>query len=474
MEWKQLLSLERYVEPPEEPAQFADYPINPFEKDFQTIITSAAFRRLQDKTQVYALDKSDFVRTRLTHSIEVSTVARQLGMMVTNNTTRYRPTDIDEETRLHIPSILACAGLIHDLGNPPFGHFGESNIGYWFTTHLDSLCYKGRPLRQWLTPQMCAELENFEGNAQALRLMSKVRLSGGMNLCYATVATLMKYPVDALSFDHDHEDIKFHKPGYFVAEQEVFDHIADLLGTRTADGVVQRHPLTYLLEAADDIAYAVADLEDGYKKRMFTLDALEAYFQEECDKVEKNEYLQRLLSHFKELRGAAQTADEDETAYKTWLQEVKQWLMYVVVYRFSSSYKEIMDGTYTQDLFYGTHHEKSIDIFKGAMRKFVYDSKQHSAMELSSARIIPTLLDIFVEGALYYDKGYAEGDYCMRPTDKKAIALFSENYKADYWADKTGDEAYDLYLRILMATDCVAGMTDTYARGLYREICGME
>ena len=167
MEWKTLLSTEKLSPETAEPDVFASYPINEFEKDYNRIVSSAAFRRLQDKTQVFPLDKSDFVRTRLTHSIEVSTIARQLGIMISKNTTNYRPTDIDTDDAEGIASVLLCAGLLHDLGNPPFGHFGETVIGDWFQEHLDDIYYKGAPLRAWLSEQMAADLENFEGNAQA-------------------------------------------------------------------------------------------------------------------------------------------------------------------------------------------------------------------------------------------------------------------------------------------------------------------
>ena len=152
MEWKQLLSDRKLAQAPALPDQFSRFPINPFELDYSNLVSSAAFRRLQDKTQVYPLDKGDFVRTRLTHSIEVSTVARQLGMMITNDQSEYARDEL-KEYRDEIPSVLACVALVHDLGNPPFGHFGEALIGEWFRGALDRLTYKGRALRAWLPPR---------------------------------------------------------------------------------------------------------------------------------------------------------------------------------------------------------------------------------------------------------------------------------------------------------------------------------
>lgn len=195
MDWQTLLSTEKLVPDEMEPGVFAQYPINEFEKDYNKIVSSAAFRRLQDKTQVFPLDKSDFVRTRLTHSIEVSTIARQLGIMISENTTRYRPADIRAEDADGISSVLLCAGLLHDLGNPPFGHFGETVIGDWFKENLSVILYKGQPLRNWLNEQMISDLEHFEGNAQALRILLKVLHRPGINLSKAIISTLRKAPI---------------------------------------------------------------------------------------------------------------------------------------------------------------------------------------------------------------------------------------------------------------------------------------
>jgi dGTPase len=224
MEWKNLLSLETQIEKEAEPSEFKDYPINELEKDYKAIISSAAFRRLQDKTQVFPLDKSDFVRTRLTHSIEVSTIARQLGIMITKNKTKYLQEDFKnnaDDIINEIPVILSCAGLLHDIGNPPFGHFGEVVIGEWFRKEFEreEFIYKEKPIKDILSEQMKKDLENFEGNAQALRILSKAKHHEegyNVNLSYAVLNTLIKYPTDSTSFSSKDVDVKRHKLGYFV------------------------------------------------------------------------------------------------------------------------------------------------------------------------------------------------------------------------------------------------------------------
>jgi len=271
MEWNSLLSTQKLGDKEPEPAEFIRYPINAFEKDYHEIVSSVVFRRLQDKTQVFPLDKSDFIRTRLTHSIEVSTIARQMGIMISKGETIYRPSDIGEaNTAEGIASVLLCAGLLHDLGNPPFGHFGENTIAEWFKNQLGHVKYKGKPIREVLAyqTQMIKDLEHFEGNAQTLRILAKARHNSEINVSAAIISTLVKYPTSSLEFDEHDPDNKRHKMGYFYSERETLSEVSNIVGTKNEFGI-HRHPLAYMLEAADDIAYATADLEDAFKKKLF-------------------------------------------------------------------------------------------------------------------------------------------------------------------------------------------------------------
>ena len=480
MEWTQLLSTEKIAPEKTEPTQFGSYPINESEKDYNKIVSSAAFRRLQDKTQVFPLDKSDFVRTRLTHSIEVSTIARQLGIMISANTTEYRPSDISQSDGEGISSVLLCAGLLHDLGNPPFGHFGETVIGDWFKANLNIIQYKGRPLKDWLTDQMIADLENFEGNAQALRILLKARHNSEINLSAAIISTLVKYPTDSLSADKESSDIKKHKLGFFTAEQGEFKNISKIVGTLGEDEEICRHPLAYMLEAADDIAYATADLEDAFKKKLFSLDDFISYY---CSLYSQNDirshrspefYSDSLIKELIEFRKETASSGGDSKAFKLWLNHTRRWLMYAAVYSFSRNYKKIMAGSFSDDLFKGTNHELTIKILKKAMAKFAFNSPSILKLELSAQTILSFLLEKFTHAVLYDDYSDEIQGYIPTKADSKYLAIFSENYKQDYKETKTGNEAYDLYLRLLMVTDYISGMTDSYARALYRELHGME
>ena len=481
MEWEKLLSLKRQVEKDPEPGDFGKYPISELEKDYQAIISSSAFRRLQDKTQVFPLDKSDFVRTRLTHSIEVSTIARQLGIMITENTTKYLAKEFIEKPMIakEIPVVLSCAGLLHDIGNPPFGHFGEVVIGDWFKKKLEDkdFCYKGKKVGAILNEQMKADLIHFEGNAQALRIMSKITNNESgydVNLSFGVLNTLIKYPTDSIQFDAKNEDIKKHKPGYYYAERKIMNGICVETGTKCEQGYV-RHPLVYLMEASDDIAYATADLEDALKKGLFTLDQFTAYYQKSAaaiSNVNYKKYAEDLLTDLTDRLDADKRSREaDLVAFQKWMELVRKWLMYVVAYRFSRSYPDIMKGTYEQDMFYETNHQETIKILKGAMKEFVYDNGEILKLELSAKKIIESLLDDFVNAIVYYDQ---EGDYKPSKADKKLINIISENYKNDYLNAKTEQEAEDLYLRFLIITDYISGMTDSYAKNLYNELNGLR
>ena len=284
MEWKILLYARR-KEPLDIPDDLSKYPMNDFELDYWRIVNSAPFRRLQDKTQVFPLDKSDFVRTRQTHSMETSALAKQLATMITANIRKNKsgtPYAMTEDEARDAANAVMC--------------FGEVVIGDWFKSHLDRLSYKGRPLSQWLDRQMKADLCHFEGNAQALRLLTKVyRVDSafGMDLMPAVLNTLVKYPVDSTRVDKASADVKLHKLGYYKAEEALFGALASATGTRTVEGFC-RHPLTYILEAADDIAYATADLEDAYKKGLFTLDEFERFFRDTLEAKKDDWGLDRL------------------------------------------------------------------------------------------------------------------------------------------------------------------------------------
>lgn len=273
-QWSSITSEERI---PKTHAQGNNRYRSEIESDYHRIIRSASFRRLQDKTQVFPLDNSDFVRTRLTHSLEAASLAKLIGKQVCNRINEEGLEDIEHQPNpMNVIEILNCAGLLHDIGNPPFGHFGETAIRNWFCKQLPILKYKGQTLDKLLDQQQINDLVNFEGNAQALRIITKLhRLTGnhGMHLTSAVMDTIIKYPVNSLQKVAKEASpdrlLTEKKIGYFQSERKQYLEIKGNTGTMD-----KRNPMCFILEAADDLAYTFADLEDGYNKGMFSFQDL--------------------------------------------------------------------------------------------------------------------------------------------------------------------------------------------------------
>lgn len=442
-----------------------------FEKDYHRIIGSASFRRLQDKTQVFPLDKSDFIRTRLTHSLEVSSFAKSLGQNISKKILLdIGDTSFRESYQADVCDILQCAGLLHDIGNPPFGHFGETVIREWFHKNLGNITYKGNCLEETLLPQMKADFYNFEGNTQALRLVTKLHYlvdAHGMNLTKALLGTIIKYPVSSLEINKNSGNIKDKKMGYYYAEREIFADLQESLGTQGA-----RHPLAYVLEAADDIAYRTADIEDAFKKGCITYGQLiqELKAKGENEK-EGSEYLKltaALEDRYKKAleRGVAQP---EVYAVQNWVVRIQGKLIACATYGFAANYEQIMEGTYKKDLFSGTHGEHIADVLGDIAYRYAFISKPILKLEVAAEAILTFLLEKFVDAVIYYDT-----EVRLNAVQEKLISLISDNYKAIYKIySKDRSEVEKLYLRLLLVTDSICGMTDSYAKGLYQELKGL-
>lgn len=488
MEWKKLLADTRLgskINPPYDPVK---YHMSEFEKDYWRIINSASFRRLQDKTQVFPLDKSDFVRTRLTHSIETSSLAKQLTAMITKNIAIYQKDtlyEISSDQAALAGDIAMCGGLLHDIGNPPFGHFGEVIIRDWFINNIKKYNYMDKPFDDILTAQMKNDLFNFEGNAQALRLAIKLHhidSDFGLNLTAAVLNTVVKYPTNSMKIDADDADIKIHKLGYYRSESKEFSKIARETGTKIKNNYY-RHPLTFILEAADDIAYATADLEDAFKKNLFSIETFIEFFKNELHAYEKANVITReqieksnlLIEKFDELKDEYKNESSKEILiFQNWISHVRDWLLFCAAYGFTNSYTEIMEGTFKTDIFEESFHGGTIRILKSAMYEFVYSSPSIIKMELAAQSIINSLLDKFIPAIIYYGEEEEKiPRYKETKVESNLTNLISENYKENYLKLKTHDPVYNLYLRLLLVTDFICGMTDSYAKNLYKELSGL-
>lgn len=262
---------------------------DPFENDYSRLITSPPIRRLQDKTQVFPLEKSDFIRTRLTHSLEVSSIARSLGKSVEYELIKRG--EINPDYKGYIPSLLLTAGLIHDLGNPPFGHFGETAIQDFFKDHFKN----NKGISKKFNKQERADFENFDGNVQAFRILRKLHFlydEFSYNLSYPTLSTIIKYPRSSILGNKGkaRKHICEKKSGFFITEEVDYCQINKAMGLKG-----NRHPVTYLLEAADDIAYSAADIEDGVKLGILNFDTIKTVFEDSLGRTNP-EYVDLLNS----------------------------------------------------------------------------------------------------------------------------------------------------------------------------------
>ncbi len=467
MKWKQLLSEKRQREFTASGQYKTTDLRSEFEKDYHRIIGSASFRRLQDKTQVFPLEKSDFVRTRLTHSLEVSSVAKSLGQNIgqTIMENRWDP-DFDAQMKENICNILQCAGLIHDIGNPPFGHFGEVAIRNWFRENLKERQFQGVEIEKLLSPQMCSDLYNFEGNAQALRLVTKLHFlvdEHGMNLTYALLNTIVKYPVASIEMNTNSGNIKDKKMGYYYADKDIFLDIQRATGTNG-----HRHPLTFILEAADDIAYKTADIEDAFVKGFvsyFTLrEALKRLVkeEEESNRINPLEILDRQYE-----RGLKKGIENvEEYAVKNWIVRIQGFMINCATYGFTSNYRAIMRGDYRYDLFHDSFGKKLMDLLGKLAYDKVFTSSTIYKMEVGEARVVNCLMNLFVSAAIKYDT-----DMELNAIDKRMMSFISNNYVDAYRLQARGkDDVEKLYLRLLLVTDYICGMTDSYAVRLYHEV----
>lgn len=470
MEWKKLLCEDRIrnYRPGKNPGDLR----TEFEKDYHRIIGSASFRRLQDKTQVFPLDKSDFIRTRLTHSLEVSSLAKSLGQNISRKIIQEIGDDsFLESYQTDVCDILQCAGLLHDIGNPPFGHFGETVIREWFLKNLGKLTYNGQSVEDLLLPQMKADLYYFEGNTQALRLATKLHYlvdEHGMNLTKGLLGTIIKYPVSSLEINKKSGNIKDKKMGYYYAERDIFEDLQRSLGTNGA-----RHPLSYVLEAADDIAYLTADIEDAFKKGCITFGQLVQELKKCGGEEEKDEDYFRMVKALEEryekavARGIAQPEDH---AVQNWIVRVQAKLIACATDGFARHYREIMDGTYTAELLKGTEGEKLAEALGDIAFRYAFVSRPILKLEIAAETMMNFLLEKFTDAAINYGT-----DKEMNAVQEKMMALISDNYKAIYQIySKDKNETEKLYLRLLLVTDFICGMTDSYAKGLYQELNGME
>jgi len=444
MQWEQLLSLKKQGDTSKRLRREQDDTRLGFEVDYDRIIFSSGFRSLQDKTQVIPLSKTDFVHTRLTHSLEVSVVGRSLGRLVGKKIIEKHPY-LAEVHGFHMNdfgAIVAAAALAHDIGNPPFGHSGEKAIGEYFKTG------RGQMYKELLAPKEWQDLVDFEGNANGFNLLTASRpgIEGGLRISYATLGAFMKYPKESLP-KKPTPNIADKKYGFFQCDAAFFKDVAQDLGlipNKTGNDIgFERHPLAYLVEAADDICYTIIDFEDGINLGLISEDyALEYLIKLVKDNVGVEKY--------KNL-----TTKEDRISYLRAL--AIGTLINDAVNTFLENEEAILAGKYPYALTEkGSYTAQMNDIINISIKN-IYQSREVVEKEVIGYRIINTLLDTFCTA--YNNKFDGnESNY-----DKLILKLLPEKFVTEKMA---------LYDRLLHICHFVSTLTDGKALLLYNTITG--
>jgi dGTPase len=458
MEWSQLISSQRAGPP--------DYPAGDrteFEDDLGRVVFSTPVRRLQDKTHVFPLEAHDSVRTRLTHSLEVSSVARDISQAACRRLANRIPQQYSD----HVSTIAATCALLHDVGNPPFGHAGEKAIQDWFSRKLSqdpTLAavfgdVSGRAENPAFPPA-AQDFVQFDGNAQMFRLATRLQVlsgSNGLNLTFGTLSAACKYITGASETRPEIHDRS--KPGFFETERELITRVQQETGTG-----VSRNPITYLVEAADDIVNVCIDLEDGVRKRIFR-------WQEMIEELERCGAGGEALSLRDETRSLLEKAGVAYGASDVFAQAFRTTLMARLIPaaldEFQSSYDSIMDGGYGFELVKRSRAGHLYNAGKEVVKRHIFCSPEVLRLEIMGRRVIHDLLDLYWEGV-------CPGAREEKAFSTKLYAITSDNYRRAFEEDLNRsfsniDPAWQpLYLRLRLVCDQVAGMTDAYAVSQHR------
>lgn len=436
MNWNNLLSAQRLGQPIKNTT--IEDSRTQFQRDYDRIIFSGPFRRLQNKTQVFPLPGSVFVHNRLTHSIEVASVGRSLSSIIYD---RLSKIGIDNPLMSNIGAAVSAACLAHDMGNPPFGHSGEDAIKTYFTSG------NGRQLKDELSDAQWHDFTFFDGNANAFRLLTHQfngRRPGGFVLTYTMLASIVKYPYESLNATKP-------KFGFFQSEKEIFREIANTLGLRQINDnplKYARHPLVYMVEAADDICYEIMDIEDAHKLKILSHNETCELFLNFFDETDDKNLLDKVHSTLKLV-----TDKNEQISYLRAL--VIGRLVNECVDVFFKNYDDIMSGQFEGSLIKQVSPSTSkafSNIVKVSIEE-IYADQSVVEIEMAGYRIISTLLDTYVDATL---NGGTFG--------RKLLEHLPEQFKT---------QSDDTYTKVQCVIDYVSGMTDVYALDQYRKITGI-
>ena len=441
MEWKQLISNKRFGQEHKHAERHDDR--SEFKRDYDRLIFSSAFRRLQNKTQVFPLPGSIFVHNRLTHSLEVASVGMSIGNDISRRVIRKRP-ELKDTLVEEIGTIVSAACLAHDLGNPPFGHSGEKAIQTFFSEG------PGQKIKSMVSSEFWDDITHFEGNANAFRILThrfKGRRQGGFVMTYSMLASIVKYPfASCLAGNHG-------KFGFFASEAESYRKIADELGIfcKSAPGEplkYARHPLVYMVEAADDICYEIMDIEDSHKLKILSFAETEHLLLSFFDEDIQQKIRQRIIDE--------ELTDENEKVVYMRASVIGK-LENECVAAFLAHEEEILAGTFEGCLIdhISERQKKAYKECEKISYSKIYQSKPVLDIELSGYQIMATLMEVFVEAAVNPSRFYS----------KQLLRRVSSQYDI---------ENENLEERIMAVIDYISGMTDIYALDIYQKINGIS
>ena len=441
MEWKQLISNKRFGQEHKHAERHDDR--SEFKRDYDRLIFSSAFRRLQNKTQVFPLPGSIFVHNRLTHSLEVASVGMSIGNDISRRVIQKQP-DLKDTLVEEIGTIVSAACLAHDLGNPPFGHSGEKAIQTFFSEG------PGLKIKPMVSSEFWDDITHFEGNANAFRILThrfKGRRQGGFVMTYSMLASIVKYPfASSLAGNHG-------KFGFFASEAESYRKIADELGIscKSAPGEplkYARHPLVYMVEAADDICYEIMDIEDSHKLKILSYAETEHLLLSFFDEDIQQKIRQRIIDE--------ELTDENEKVVYMRASVIGK-LENECVAAFLSHEEEILAGTFEGSLIdhISERQKKAYKECEKTSFSKIYQSKPVLDIELSGYQIMATLMEVFIEAAVSPSRFYS----------KQLLRRVSSQYDI---------ENENLEERIMAVLDYISGMTDIYALDIYQKINGIS
>lgn len=449
------------------------------ESDRGRIISAPALRRLQKKTQVFPLELNAAVRSRLTHSLEVSQTARYIAKTILSKL------DLKELETAFI-STAEMTSLLHDIGNPPFGHFAEMAINTWSEKNLEKILDKNIHIKKEksLKEKLLNDLKNFDGNAQAIRVITKLQR---LNLSYSQIASVIKYTRCAYEKKPTKDEKKSYlkkKPGFYYSEENLVKKIQFDLNIEEGN----RFPITYIMEAADDISYLNADIEDAVDKGILNLELIYKLIQDECEK-ENEEYLLKLVNSYYH---KVKENEEEPYQFNLFLTLVRAKMTSDLVNYVSETYiknhQKIFDGSFNNALLeanQNSKYTKAINILQRISIKHIYNNKDIQTLELKGHKILTSLLDIYsvlLEQSANDFEDLIDGkrvscylsQRLLRRMSSKHIVAYKNELKN---LDKKNHEFYILhewYYRVRLLLDYISGMTDDYALNEYKTLNALD